>query len=462
VKRAEIIAGIAKIFFDFFCVIFAWFLSYKLRPYTDLIPFTNYDFTLERMPYLGFFIPFVIYSAIGSIVLFALLNFYKIGKKYDWAKELFQIILGVFLWGMLIVSYFALVRHDLVFSRVMLYQAMLFSTVLIFIYRVTIRLIMIWLWKIGKLAKKVVLFGEGEMLKNLSKSILNTSPFVLAATIDNNNIDELKKIALKNEINEIWQVSSNLNSEQNAIIREIAAEKHLDYRFVPSDISMQIAKMNMEMIDGIPVVHPVQSNLEGWGRVVKRNTDIFASALFLLLFFWLYILIALLIKIDSKGAIFYVQKRVGIKGREFSLIKFRSMIKDADKKKEELLKESHRDGPLFKIKDDPRVTRIGKFLRRFSLDELPQFFNVLKGNMSIVGPRPHLEEEIENFTVWQKQILNIRPGLTGLSQVSGRSDLPFKKEIELDLYFIQNWSFFLEIKIFFRTIWVVISGRGAD
>jgi lipopolysaccharide/colanic/teichoic acid biosynthesis glycosyltransferase len=138
------------------------------------------------------------------------------------------------------------------------------------------------------------------------------------------------------------------------------------------------------------------------------------------------------------------------------------MVVNAEKQKKKLLHKSHRDGPLFKVKNDPRVTRFGKFLRRFSLDELPNFFNVFKGDLSLIGPRPHLPDEVEKYKKWQKKILMMKPGVTGLAQISGRSDLSFDDEMRLDLFYLENWSFWLDIKIFWKTIWVVLSQKGAD
>ena len=138
------------------------------------------------------------------------------------------------------------------------------------------------------------------------------------------------------------------------------------------------------------------------------------------------------------------------------------MVQDADARKQELSEQSHRDGPLFKIKDDPRVTRVGKLLRRWSLDELPQLWNVIRGDLSMIGPRPHLPEEVEKYTEFQRRVFTVKPGITGLAQISGRSDLPFEEEVRLDLQYIEEWSPFLDCFIFWRTVCVVLRGEGAD
>ncbi|RKZ28995.1 exopolysaccharide biosynthesis polyprenyl glycosylphosphotransferase, partial [bacterium] len=171
--------------------------------------------------------------------------------------------------------------------------------------------------------------------------------------------------------------------------------------------------------------------------------------------------IALAIKLTSKGPVFFLQERIGRNGRKFKMVKFRSMYADAEKRLKEYLDKNEASGPIFKMKHDPRITGVGKFLRRFSLDELPQIFNVLVGQMSLVGPRPPLEREIVKYKNWQLKRIDVTPGMTGLWQVSGRSDLPFDKMAELDIYYIEHWSIWLDIKILFKTIPAVISGRGA-
>lgn len=193
----------------------------------------------------------------------------------------------------------------------------------------------------------------------------------------------------------------------------------------------------------------------------KRLFDIIISFFALIVLFPLLIIVALVIKLDSRGPVIFIQKRVGKDGEEFLFYKFRSMVHGAERLKEHLHHLSETDGPIFKIKHDPRITRIGRFLRKTSIDELPQFFNVLKGNMSLVGPRPPLPEEVAKYTPHQLKRLSIKPGLTCLWQISGRSNISFYEWIELDIYYINYMSFLLDLKILIRTIPVVITGRGA-
>jgi lipopolysaccharide/colanic/teichoic acid biosynthesis glycosyltransferase len=189
--------------------------------------------------------------------------------------------------------------------------------------------------------------------------------------------------------------------------------------------------------------------------------DVVVAAFSLVLLVPLLIAIASAIRITSPGDILFRQTRCGLGGRRFILYKFRSMVNNAEQLRAELHQLNERDGPAFKISDDPRITPVGRLLRRFSLDELPQLWNILRGDMSFVGPRPAIPDEVERYEPWQRRRLRMRPGLTCIWVLEGRSDVDFHRWIQLDLAYIDNWSLWLDCKIFFRTIPIVISGKGA-
>ncbi|MFA7056204.1 MAG: sugar transferase [Candidatus Cloacimonadales bacterium] len=194
----------------------------------------------------------------------------------------------------------------------------------------------------------------------------------------------------------------------------------------------------------------------------KKFLDVIASLIMLLLLSPLFIITALLIFIEDPGPIFYIAPRVGKDGKHFGFIKFRSMVMNAENLKDELLAQNESaGGVIFKMKRDPRITRIGKFIRRFSIDELPQLFNVLKGDMSLVGPRPPLPREVAEYTLLDRKRLHVMPGITCLWQVKGRSDIPFDEQVQLDLQYIKSNSFWKDVKILLMTIPAVISGKGA-
>lgn len=196
--------------------------------------------------------------------------------------------------------------------------------------------------------------------------------------------------------------------------------------------------------------------------VIKRAFDIVASALGLLLLVIPFIIIGIIIKLDDpEGGVFYSQIRLGKNGKEFRMWKFRSMVVNADKLIDKLVDQNEIEGSMFKIKDDPRVTKIGKLIRKYSIDELPQLYNVLCGDMSLVGPRPPLPREVAEYTEYDKQRLAVIPGATGLWQVSGRSDVGFDEMVDLDIRYINNASVWEDLSILFRTVWIVLRPNGA-
>jgi exopolysaccharide biosynthesis polyprenyl glycosylphosphotransferase len=193
----------------------------------------------------------------------------------------------------------------------------------------------------------------------------------------------------------------------------------------------------------------------------KRACDVLVAGLGLLALAPLLLAVALAIKLGSRGPVVFRQERIGLRGRPFTLLKFRTMVAGADQLLEGLREQNEADGPLFKLRHDPRVTRVGGFLRRYSIDELPQLVNVLKGEMSLVGPRPPLAAEVALYEEWQLDRLEVRPGITGLWQVSGRSELPFEEYVRLDLFYVENWSIAYDLFILSKTIPLLVSARGA-
>lgn len=196
-------------------------------------------------------------------------------------------------------------------------------------------------------------------------------------------------------------------------------------------------------------------------RTVRRLIDILGSLLGLVLLLPLFLVVAIGVKASSPGPVFYKQRRVGQGGIEFNFYKFRSMTNGAANEKIHLVDLDHTSGPIFKVKNDPRITPFGHWIRRTSIDELPQLWNVLRGQMGLVGPRPHLPEEVTHYGDWEKQRLSVKPGITGIWQVSGRSELDFETWVSMDIEYIENWSLWMDLRILLRTIPAVLSGRGA-
>ncbi|WP_423494738.1 sugar transferase [Microbacterium esteraromaticum] len=247
-------------------------------------------------------------------------------------------------------------------------------------------------------------------------------------------------------------------------MREIGWE--LDQRRVDLIVAASLTdvagpRIHARPVAGMPLIHVDHPRFAGRPRFIKRASDIVMSALGLLLLSPLFLLIAILVKADSAGPAFFRQERVGLGGTTFKMLKFRSMVADAEDRLPGLLDKSDGNGVLFKMRSDPRVTRIGAFLRKYSLDELPQLVNVLRGEMSLVGPRPPLAQEVATYDQWTRRRLLVKPGITGLWQVSGRSDLSWDDSVRLDLYYVENWSLVGDILIVLRTIRVVVSPNGA-
>jgi exopolysaccharide biosynthesis polyprenyl glycosylphosphotransferase len=256
------------------------------------------------------------------------------------------------------------------------------------------------------------------------------------------------------------------------VMMRVGRNRGVEFRIAPSLFNFLPRKTEIDQIGALPMIQLFREPLSGAARVTKRGFDITVSLAALLLLSPLWLVIALLIKLDSKGSVFYRQERVGMDGRVFLFLKFRTMRADADD-------SVHRDyqrkliagrpdtnlgddaRPVYKLRDDPRVTRTGRALRRLSLDEFPQLLNVLRGDMSLVGPRPPIPYEVEAYETWHRKRLDMKPGLTGLWQVSGRNRLSFDEMVRLDLFYIENWSPLLDLKILLRTLPVMLRGDDA-
>lgn len=232
-------------------------------------------------------------------------------------------------------------------------------------------------------------------------------------------------------------------------------------RIVPDLFQLSLSRVDVDDLGGVPLIGVRDISISGGDLIIKRAMDFSVSLVGLIALSPLMFLIAAAIRLDSPGPVLFRQERVGKGGRLFTLYKFRSMREGAESEVRQLTNLNEADGPLFKIRDDPRLTRVGRLLRRMSLDELPQIYNVLRGDMSLVGPRPPLPSEVEQYKPWHRKRLEVSPGMTGLWQVSGRSELTFDEMVLLDIYYIENWSPALDTLVFLRTIPRVIFGDGA-
>jgi exopolysaccharide biosynthesis polyprenyl glycosylphosphotransferase len=253
--------------------------------------------------------------------------------------------------------------------------------------------------------------------------------------------------------------------EHSSRIADMCEQQGIAVRMLSDLFDLRTARPRMEDFEDTSLITHYPGPAQGWPIVVKRILDVVLSAASLLVLAPVMVLTAILIKLTSHGPVFFVQKRIGLNKRVFNIVKFRTMVVDAEVKLAELEHRNEVSGPVFKIKHDPRVTTLGKLLRKTSIDELPQLFNVLKGDMSLVGPRPLQLRDYELFTLagpdWQRCRFCVRPGITCLWQVNGRSSIPFEKWMELDLQYIHKWSLWLDLQILAKTIPAVLKGSGA-
>jgi exopolysaccharide biosynthesis polyprenyl glycosylphosphotransferase len=265
--------------------------------------------------------------------------------------------------------------------------------------------------------------------------------------------------ARKQFVDEIFFTSP---SEQS-VVRDVLEQARIygiDFRLVPDFYGGLAWNDPIEYIGQFPTIPLHCGSVPEAGLMLKRLLDVTFSAFTLLLLSPFLLVVALAIKLDSKGPVVYASERIGKKGRVFRCYKFRTMVVDAEKRRDSMMHLNERDGVLFKITNDPRITSVGRFLRKYSLDELPQFFNVLRGDMSVVGPRPPIASEVKEYKLSHLRRLDVTPGITGLWQVQGRQDPSFDSYVSLDLTYIENWSIWLDLTIIVRTVGVVISGTG--
>jgi exopolysaccharide biosynthesis polyprenyl glycosylphosphotransferase len=284
------------------------------------------------------------------------------------------------------------------------------------------------------------------------------------------NISDLPLVVKQLEIQEVIITDNNLSHEVLfEAMMKIGRKQRVEFRLAPSIFNLLPQKTEVEQIGVLPIIRLFREPLSDAERFIKRASDIAISLVALIVLAPVLTLISILIRLDSKGAALFRQERVGMDGRIFLCFKFRTMLSDAD---ETIHREAYRKNiageihstaePVFgKVRNDPRITRVGRWLRRSSLDELPQVLNVLLGDMSIVGARPPIPYEVEEYELWHRRRLDMKPGITGLWQVSGRNRLTFEEMVKLDLYYIENWSLWLDLKIILLTLPAVLRGDGA-
>jgi len=447
----------------------AFILAYHIRSTSDFIPWIKLPLNLTLFPPLDQYIQFSAAALSVLLIMLAATKMYSLKQQTKLSTETAKILLISTIWIMTIIVYFFVIR-DFPFSRLALVYSWILTTFFIIMGRFTIHWLNHILLKnnIGKI--NLLFVGNNDITKSLYKKLNKNPKYKILGLIGRTTktkiknigeINQLISIIKKYKVEEIIQTVAN--SETSDIL-DICREHHIEYSFVPDILKIQQTNVEIEMIDEIPIIKMKQTPLDGWGRVIKRTFDLIGATVGIILLSPILIIIAIAIKIDSKGTVLFKYlddgsrvKRVGQHGKLFKFYKFRTMYPNTHNLRyTKLSKNNTRKGtPLVKIKNDPRVTKVGKFLRKTSLDELPQLLNVIKGEISLVGPRPHLPEEVEKYDKHHKFVLTIKPGITGLAQISGRSDLNFEEEIKLDTFYIENWSIWKDIIIIIKTFGVI-------
>lgn len=295
-------------------------------------------------------------------------------------------------------------------------------------------------------------------------AIVSDSDYIKAKYSKNHtilfNIDDVTKIIDGKAIDEVMYCKSDFNSDEIRKLISICAEVGIVFRLQSELLTMVNMKSCLTNFSQVPFRTFSNGPRNYLALKLKLVIDFISASLILLFISPVMFTIALLIKLDDGGPIFFRQKRVGLNGRSFPCLKFRTMLINAEALKSSLMDKNEQEGPVFKIKKDPRVTRIGNFLRKTSLDELPQFINVLRGEMSIVGPRPPVPEEVKQYERWQRRRLSMRPGITCIWQVSGRNNIPFDQWMKMDMQYIDTWSLKLDFVLFIKTFKVMLTGDG--
>jgi exopolysaccharide biosynthesis polyprenyl glycosylphosphotransferase len=471
-KKSKLLFEILRLPIDFIAAFLAFLLAYKIRPITDLIPGVHYNFFPELLPPFDEYIRFSLIATVFLVALFVFNNMYSTKSVERFGKTFLRIGFLVSAWLMFIIAYYFLVIHQLFFSRIALAHIWLFSIVFITFGRVLILFIQEFLYRFGIGQTRVLYVGVNDFADRSYKVLKGDLRYKVVGALGRKlesrkkellqiigTTDQLESIVKKYHVEEVIQAEPNLDELTPGDMLAFCRSHHIHYYFIPEVLRLQSVNVEMEMIDTVPLISLKQTRLEGWGHVYKRLFDILFSLVVIIILIPVWILVPILIKLDSPGSAFYRSQRK-YKDKVINIFKFRSMVVDADARKAKLLEMNERKGPLFKIKEDPRVTKLGRFLRKTSIDELPQFFNVLLGTVSLVGPRPHLPEEVKQYKSHHFRVFAIKPGVTGLAQTSGRSNLDFEEEVKLDFYYIENWSMWLDFKIILKSIAIIFKADG--
>lgn len=434
----------------------------EIRPILTAIDFGDYMATAVLMSFVW-------------IAFFAIAGLYSIRPRRAWSELGRLFVAGTA--GAMVLIATVFFQRELTTSRFIVVALWSLSIFFVWFERLFVRVIRHALLRSGIGHKRMVVLGRGKAADDLvnmyrENPILGYTVARHLAGWNASTKKDLERLVSQNKVDEVLLADTELPKEESLDLIAFTEEHHLTFNYLADLITAKFTNIEMRTDGGVPVIEVKRTRLEGWGRIFKRLFDIIISLALIIVLSPLLVAIAIAIKVTTPGPILFRKlpngknvMRIGEGGRAFGYMKFRTMVKDAHKSHldpEFMKKHSAIErGPLMKIKNDPRVTPFGRFLRDWSLDELPELFLVLKGDMSLVGPRPHLPEEVSEYRPSQRKVLTIKPGMSGLAQISGRADLDFDDEVKIDMTYIENWSPALDLYILLKTPFAVLNRKGA-
>jgi exopolysaccharide biosynthesis polyprenyl glycosylphosphotransferase len=464
-KRADLFFTGSLLPLDFLALVGAASAAYSLRfsnIFSDLRP-VIFDLTFPT--YMNAVFP----AAFILLFIFALAGLYSIRPRRI-AVEMTRILLGVSS-GFALLLTIAFFSRELFDSRFILIAAWVLAITFVAAERLLIRMLQRSLRRYGIGVQHIVLIGKtkpGHSIRTFFDAYPRFGYHVTAhfAHFDHGTKDSIKHLKKKDEADTIFIANPDITRKEVRAIKMFSDNEQLGFVYSAELFPGSTTRPIFHTFAGQPVIEVPKTPLDGWGAIYKRGFDIVVSLFLIILTLPIQIITALLIVIEDPGPFLHFQKRVGQRGKRFTYFKFRSMVKDAhtyrfDKDFLEKHRNMREGTPLFKLKHDPRVTRIGGVIRKFSIDELPEFYLVLFGKMSLIGPRPHMPKEVAEYKPSQRRVLTIKPGVSGLAQISGRADIDFNEEVTLDMHYIENWTPFMDLVILLKTPVAVLFRGGA-
>ncbi|MCC7161115.1 MAG: undecaprenyl-phosphate glucose phosphotransferase [Anaerolineae bacterium] len=470
-KRHAQTLMILQVGIDFVLINAAFWLAYIIR-YEFRFPIT-----VAEANYVAYteYIPISLLLSLFLLLIYRIEGIYNYVRGRSWLEELYSLITATFTGIVFLVFIFFFFRPQF-YSRLIYLYAGILIVILLTLSRVITRMVLGRLRQRGIGVDHALIIGAGEIGRAIMRNVLaqpdlgyHIEGFVdddpTKAVIGNFQLlggtDQLPRILRQHKIDEIIITLPWHARDKIVRIMVDAETTGARVKIVPDLFQLSLSKIAVDAVGGIPLIGVKDASISVGALSTKRVMDVLLSIMIFVLLLIPMGVIALLIKSTSEGPVIFKQQRVGRGGKLFTAYKFRTMRVGADDEQESLQHLNEASGPLFKIRNDPRMTPVGKWLRRTSFDEFPQVLNVLRGDMSLVGPRPPLPNEVAQYEEWHKRRLDVAPGVTGLWQVSGRSELTFDEMVMLDLYYIENWSPWLDLWILIKTIPALLTARGA-